>query len=46
MVRYGGARTYRGLRPFFFGLILGELFMRLLWAGLASFGTPGTGFDW
>jgi hypothetical protein len=46
VVRYGGARTYRGLRPFFFGLILGELFMRLLWAGLASFGTPGTGFDW
>ena len=46
VVRYGGAGTYRSLRPFFFGLILGELFMRLLWAVLAPLGDPGTGYDW
>lgn len=45
-VRYGGAATYRNLRPFFFGLILGELAMRVLWAGLAPLEDPGTGFDW
>lgn len=46
VVRFGGAGTYRSLRPFFFGLILGELAMRALWAGLAPLGEPGTGFDW
>ncbi len=46
VVRYGGAGTYRALRPFFFGLILGELAMRLLWAILAPMGEPGAGFDW
>ena len=46
VVRYGGAGTYRALRPFFFGLILGELCMRLLWAVLAPLGEPGAGFDW
>jgi len=46
VVRYGGAGTYRALRPFFFGLILGELCMRLLWAVLAPLGEPGTGYDW
>ncbi len=46
VVRYGGAGTYRSLRPFFFGLILGELFMRCLWAALAPLGEPGSGYDW
>ncbi|HCL29179.1 MAG TPA: hypothetical protein DIC52_12165 [Candidatus Latescibacteria bacterium] len=46
VVRYGGAGTYRALRPFFFGLILGELSMRMLWAGLAPLGDPGSGYDW
>lgn len=46
VVRYGGAGTYRAVRPFFFGLILGELFMRLLWAASAPLGDPGTGYDW
>jgi hypothetical protein len=44
--RYGGALAYRRLRPFFLGLIGGELLMRLAW-GLAAFlGDPGGGFDW
>ena len=29
---YGGARTYRMLRPVFLGLILGEVFSAIVWA--------------
>jgi hypothetical protein len=46
VVRYGGAATYRGLRPFFLGMIWGELVMRLAWAGACLAGEPGNGFDW
>lgn len=46
VVRYGGALAYRRLRPFFLGLIGGELFMRLVWALVALWGQPGGGFDW
>ena len=46
VVRYGGALAYRKLRPFFLGLIAGELLMRLVWAGVALLGEPGSGFDW
>ena len=43
-VRYGGAGTYRRLRPFFLGMICGDLFMRAMWAAVAGFGDPGGGF--
>lgn len=46
VVRYGGALAYRKLRPFFLGLIGGELLMRLGWALVALLGEPGGGFDW
>jgi hypothetical protein len=46
VVRYGGALAYRQLRPFFLGLIAGELLMRLIWALVALWGPPGGGFDW
>ncbi|MBT6147757.1 MAG: hypothetical protein HOH74_20130 [Gemmatimonadetes bacterium] len=34
-VRYGGATTYRKVRPLFLGLIFGEICMRALWAAVA-----------
>jgi hypothetical protein len=44
-VRYGGARTYRRVRPFFLGMIFGELGMRLFWGGVALWqGQLGAGF--
>ncbi len=46
VVRYGGALAYRQLRPFFVGLIGGDLLMRLVWAVVALLGEPGAGFDW
>ena len=46
VVRYGGAGTYRRLRPFFLGMILGELALRLVWGGVSGLGDPGTGYDW
>ncbi len=46
VVRYGGAAGYRRARPFFLGMIAGELAMRLLWAGLSALGAPGGGYDW
>lgn len=46
VVRYGGALGYRRLRPFFLGLIAGELLIRLLWGLVALMGEPGAGFDW
>jgi len=46
VVRYGGALGYRRLRPFFLGMIAGELLMRLVWALVALGGMPGGGFDW
>jgi hypothetical protein len=44
-VRYGGASTFGRLKPFFVGLILGEIAMRLLWAGVALWrGEMGMGY--
>ena len=31
LVRYGGARLYRAARPFFLGLIMGEVFAAIFW---------------
>jgi hypothetical protein len=31
VVRYGGARMYRAARPFFLGLIMGEVFAAVVW---------------
>ncbi|MFH1571301.1 MAG: DUF6785 family protein [Gemmatimonadota bacterium] len=45
-VRYGGARTYQRLRPFFLGLILGELAMRLVWGAASLTAAPGAGYAW
>ncbi|MDA0709600.1 MAG: hypothetical protein O3B73_05240 [bacterium] len=45
-VRYGGASTYRRIRPFFLGMIFGEIGMRLFWAGVAyARGEMGMGYD-
>ncbi len=45
VVRYGGATTYRQVRPFFLGLIWGEIGMRLWWAGVAWWrGEMGGGY--
>ena len=44
VVRYGGAASYRSIRPFFIGLILGDLFMRFLWGAVAMFGEAGGGY--
>ena len=46
VVRYGGALAYRKLKPFFLGLIVGELLMRLVWGLVAPWGQAGGGFDW
>ena len=46
VVRYGGAGTYRQLRPFFLGMILGELVLRVVWAFCATLGEVGGGYDW
>ena len=46
VVRYGGAASYRRLRPFFLGMIWGELALRLAWGGLALIEDPGSGYDW
>ena len=44
-VRYGGARTYRRVLPFFLGMIFGEVCMRLLWAAVALWqGEMGEGY--
>lgn len=45
-VRYGGASTYRKIRPFFLGMIFGEITMRLFWAGISLWqGNMGMGYD-
>ena len=44
-VRYGGATTYRQIRPLFLGLIFGEICMRVLWAIVALWqGELGMGY--
>jgi hypothetical protein len=32
ILRYGGARLYRSARPFFLGLVMGEVFSGVFWA--------------
>lgn len=32
MLKYGGARIYRAAKPFFLGLIIGEVFSGILWS--------------
>jgi hypothetical protein len=45
-VRYGGATTFRKIRPFFLGMIFGEIVMRLFWAGVAMWqGKMGMGYE-
>lgn len=45
-VRYGGATTYRMVRPLFLGLIFGEICMRFLWGAVALWqGQLGMGFS-
>jgi MFS superfamily sulfate permease-like transporter len=36
VMRYGGIKLYRRIRPFMLGMILGEFFMAMLWAVLSS----------
>ena len=44
-VKYGGASTYLRVRPFFFGLIFGEIAMRIFWSAYAyGQGEMGMGF--
>jgi hypothetical protein len=44
VVRYGGATIYRRVRPFFLGMIFGELAMRAFWAIVSMFGDMGGGY--
>jgi hypothetical protein len=45
-VRYGGAATYRKVKPFFLGLIFGEIGMRLLWGAVSLWnGEMGMGYE-
>ncbi len=45
-VRYGGTSTYRNIRPFFLGMIFGEIAMRLFWAGISLWqGDMGMGYE-
>lgn len=44
-VKYGGASTYRKVRPFFLGMIFGEVAMRIFWAAYAyGRGEMGMGY--
>lgn len=36
IVKYGGAQAYRIAKPFFLGLIIGEMFSALLWAAVPA----------
>ncbi|MDA0744969.1 MAG: hypothetical protein O2954_00490 [bacterium] len=45
VAQYGGATTYRKVRPFFLGMIFSEVSMRLFWAGVAMWrGEMGSGY--
>jgi hypothetical protein len=42
ILRYGGVRLYRAMRPFFLGLVLGEFSASVLWVFIdGSFGVEG-----
>lgn len=44
-VKYGGASTYRKIRPFFLGMIFGEVAMRVVWSAYAyGQGEMGMGY--
>lgn len=36
LLRYGGSRLYRGAKPFFLGLIAGEVFATAFWAAIPA----------
>jgi hypothetical protein len=45
-VKYGGASTYRKVRPFFLGMIFGEVAMRVVWSMYAyGRGEMGMGYN-
>jgi hypothetical protein len=47
LMRYGGIRSYRKIRPFFLGLILGEFSMALLWTVVSWVAdVPAPAFPW
>ncbi len=47
IVRYGGMSAYQRMRPFFFGLILGEFSQAVIWAGLSGIlRIPAPRFPW
>lgn len=47
IIRYGGMKVYLNFRPFFLGLILGEFFMAVVWAAIASiWRVPAPFFPW
>ena len=46
VVRYGGPGTYQRVRPFFVGMIFGELGSRLVWGFLSLLGATGGDYDW
>ncbi|MFQ6096806.1 MAG: DUF6785 family protein [Armatimonadota bacterium] len=47
VVRYAGMKTYMVVRPFFLGLILGEFFMAIVWAGIGCiWRLPAPFFPW
>lgn len=47
LVRYGGIRLYRKLRPFFLGMIFGEFGMAVLWTIISwAMDVPAPSFPW
>jgi len=48
VMRYGGLKAYRRLRPFMLGMILGEFTMAMVWAVLSSpaIGMSAPDFPW
>jgi len=42
ILRYGGVQLYRTMRPFFYGLVLGEFFASVIWVFIdGAFGVEG-----
>ena len=47
VIRYGGMKVYRRLRPLFLGMIFGEFGMAVIWTVVSwIFGVPAPSFPW
>ena len=47
VIRYGGMKVYKRLRPFFLGMIFGEFSMAVIWTVISwIFNVPAPFFPW